>query len=324
MRAVSDYALIGDTRTAALVGRDGSIDWMCAPRFDSGAFFAAVLGTSQHGRWLVRPEGEVVEVVREYRSDTLVLDTTMRTGTGSVRVSDCMVMGAENPTVARVVTGLAGRVRMRTELVLRFDYGSVVPWVRQDAGRLLAVAGPDAVVLDSPVRMEGRDFASEAAFDVEVGESVGFVLAYHPSHVRPPPPGDPSDLVARTERWWRDWMTGCSAGGPFESAVRRSAIVLKALTYGATGGIVAAPTTSLPEQIGGARNWDYRYCWVRDGTFTLYALMLSGFHEEATAWRRWLLRAAAGRPEDLQILYGIRGERRLPERSLDWVPGFCG
>jgi len=324
VRRVSDYALIGDTRTAALVGRDGSIDWLCAPRFDSGAFFAALLGSPEHGRWLIAPEGEVVEVVREYRSDTLVLDTMMRTGAGSVRVSDCMVMGTENPTLARIVTGLVGSVRMRTELVLRFDYGSVVPWVRRDAGRLLAVAGPDAVVLDSPVPVEGHDFTSKATFEVGAGESVGFVLAYHPSHVPPPHPEDPGELVGRTEQWWRDWMTDCSTGGPFESAVRRSAIVLKALTYGPTGGIVAAPTTSLPEEIGGSRNWDYRYCWVRDGTFTLYALMLTGFHEEATAWRRWLLRAAAGRPQDLQILYGIRGERRLPERSLDWLPGFRG
>jgi GH15 family glucan-1,4-alpha-glucosidase len=324
VRAVSDFALIGDTRTAALVGRDGSIDWMCAPRFDSGAFFAALLGSPEHGRWLIAPEEEAVEVVREYRSDTLVLDTMMRTGTGSVRVSDCMVMGTENPTLARVVTGLAGSVRMRTELVLRFDYGSVVPWVRHVGGRLLAVAGPDAVVLDASVPMEGHDFTSKATFEVGVGESVGFVLAYYPSHVPPPHPEDPGELVGRTEQWWRDWMTGCSTGGPFESAVRRSAIVLKALTYGPTGGIVAAPTTSLPEEIGGSRNWDYRYCWVRDGTFTLYALMLTGFHDEATAWRRWLLRAAAGRPQDLQILYGVRGERRLTESSLDWLPGFRG
>lgn len=324
MRAVSDYALIGDTRTAALVGRDGSIDWMCAPRVDSGAFFAALLGTSDNGRWLLAPVDAVVEVQREYRSDTLVLDTQMRTDRGAVLVSDCMVMGASSPTVARVVTGLAGTVRMRTELVLRFDYGSVVPWVRHEAGRLLAVAGPDGVVLDSPVAMQGRDFTSEAAFEVRAGESIGFVLAHHRSHEAPPQLGEAAELVEQTERWWRSWMADCSVGGPWEAAVRRSAIVLKALTYAPTGGIVAAPTTSLPEEIGGSRNWDYRYCWLRDSTFTLYALMLTGFQDEARAWKRWLLRAAAGRPEDLQILYGVEGERRLPERDLEWLPGFRG
>jgi GH15 family glucan-1,4-alpha-glucosidase len=321
---VSDYALLGDMRTAALVSSTGSIDWLCAPRFDSGALFAALLGTPEHGRWLLAPEGEVEGVHRRYVGDSLVVDTEMRSESGRVRVRDCMVIGSEHPMLVRVVTGLAGSVPMRSELVLRFDYGSVVPWVRQERGRLLAVAGPDAVVLASPVAWHGHDFVSSARFEVEAGQSVGFVLAYHPSHL-PAPEVEPAEqLVERTLRWWRSWMGGFRSEGPWEPAVRRSALVLKALTYAPTGGIVAAPTTSLPEQVGGVRNWDYRYCWVRDSTFVLYALMLTGFHDEARRWRQWILRAAAGRPQDLQILYGLHGQRRLPEMTLDWLPGFEG
>ena len=324
MLPLARYALIGDTRTAALVGVDGSIDWLCAPRFDSPAFFASLLGKPDHGRWLLAPEEAADTVTRQYREDSLVLDTEVTTGSGQVRVTDCMVTGAPGPTVVRVVTGLSGTVRMRTELILRFDYGSVVPWVQQASGALHAVAGPDAVVLTSPVPLAGHDFVSTATFAVGEGESVGFVLTHHPSHEPPPDLGPAAKLVERTDQWWRSWMSACRVQGPWSAAVRRSAVVLKALTYAPTGGIVAAPTTSLPEELGGTRNWDYRYCWLRDGTFTLYALMLTGFHEEARAWRAWLLRAAAGRPQDLRILYGLRGERRLPESTLDWLPGYQG
>ncbi|MGB7981480.1 MAG: glycoside hydrolase family 15 protein [Candidatus Nanopelagicales bacterium] len=322
MAGVSDYALIGDTRTAALVSRQGSIDWLCAPRFDSGAFFAALLGTRENGTWELAPDQAAKEVRRRYVDDSLVLETEFTTRSGRVVIRDCMVVGSEYPIVVRVAQGLSGTVPMRSELALRFDYGSVVPWVRQEPGRLHGVAGPDAVVLDAPVRWEGHDFVSSARFVVEAGQSVGFVLAYYPSH-EPVPHLDPAEqLLDRTRAWWQSWMQGFDYEGPWDSAVRRSVMVLKALTYAPTGGIVAAPTTSLPEDIGGVRNWDYRYCWVRDSTFTLYALMLSGFHEEARRWRQWIQRAAAGRPEDLQILYGLHGERRLPERALDWLPGY--
>jgi GH15 family glucan-1,4-alpha-glucosidase len=322
--AISDYALLGDTRAAVLVGRDGSMDWMCAPRFDSPALFAALLGSDKHGRWLITPDGPLRDARRRYRDDTLVLDTELATSGGRARLSECMAMGVERPTLVRLVTGLAGTVTLRSELVVRFDYGSVVPWVTQEPGLLRAVAGPDAVVLASPVSWEGRDMRSTARFTVHEGESVGFVLTHYPSHEPPPELGQAADLVDRTARWWERWMQRCVATGTWSGSVRRSALVLKALTYAPTGGIVAAPTTSLPEQVGGSRNWDYRYCWLRDSTFALYALMLTGFHDEARAWRSWLLRAAAGRPEDLQVLYGLHGERRIPESTLDWLPGYRG
>ena len=319
---LADYALIGDTRTAALVSRDGSIDWLCVPRFDSGAMFTAMLGAPEHGRWSLAPEGRISGVSRRYRDDSLVLDTEIDTSDGRVRVSDALAIGSEHPVLARVVTGLSGAVSMSSELVLRFDYGSVVPWVRQEGGRLHAVAGPDAVVLASPVTWRGHDFVTSARFRVEAGQTIGFTLAYHPSHQPAPDVDEAETLVAQTERWWQRWMAGFEPPESWDQPVRRSAVVLKALTYEPTGGIVAAPTTSLPETLGGERNWDYRYCWVRDSTFTLYALMLSGFHDEARAWRQWLLRAVAGRPQDLQILYGLHGERRVPEMTLDWLPGY--
>jgi GH15 family glucan-1,4-alpha-glucosidase len=322
-QAIADYALIGDTRTAALVGRDGSIDWFCAPRFDSPACFAALLGNRDNGRWLLAPEGPVRHSHRDYRHDSLVLDTQFDTHAGSVQVSDCMLMGASRPTLLRLVTGLSGTVRMRTEAVLRFDYGSVVPWVTHDTDGLRALGGPDAVVLRSPVRLTGHDFASSSTFDVSEGQRLGFVMTHHHSFEAADPLDDEvGGLVDRTERWWRDWMQGCAVQGRWADAVRRSAITLKALTYQPTGGIVAAPTTSLPEQLGGSRNWDYRYSWLRDATFTLYALMIAGFTDEATAWRRWLLRAAAGRPQDLRIAYGVDARRRLPEQALHWLPGY--
>ncbi len=321
---ISDYALIGDTRTAALVGRDGSIDWLCVPRFDSGACFAALVGSERHGRWLIRPRDEVLDARRRYRGDTLVLETAMCTSTGEVTITDLMVPEAGHPTLVRQVTGVTGRVRMYTELVLRFDYGSVVPWVTRQNEVLQAVAGPDAVAVYTTVPLVGHDLQSTGEFEVSADETVSFVFIHYPSHERRPRPVDPEAAVASACHWWESWMSQCPVSGPWAGAVRRSAITLKALTYGPTGGIVAAPTTSLPELVGGTRNWDYRYCWLRDATFTLYALLMNGFHSEAKEWREWLLRAAAGRPEDLQILYGISGDRRVDEQTLDWLPGYRG
>ena len=321
-RPLEDYALIGDTRTAALVGLDGAIDWMCVPRFDSGACFAALLGDSEHGRWSIHPDEEVLSVERAYQGDTLVVDTTMHTVAGAIRITDLMVPEADHPTVIRQVTGLSGRVSVTTELRLRFDYGSIVPWVSQIDGRLHAIAGPDAVVVDASVPLVGRNMHTQATFDVSDGEAVSFVFVHHPSHEPMPGRIDADEAITSVVDWWTAWMQGCTASGPYVGAMRRSAITLKALTFGPTGGIVAAPTTSLPEEIGGERNWDYRLCWLRDATFTLYALLVNGFHDEATQWRRWLLRAAAGRPEDLQVLYGVAGERRIPEQSVDWLPGY--
>lgn len=319
---LEDYALIGGMRTAALVGRDGSIDWMCVPRFDSGACFAALLGGPEHGRWVIHPDEEVTTADRSYRGDTLVLDTTMHTASGAVRLTDFMLPEADHPTLIRQVTGLTGQVSMSTELALRFDYGSIVPWVHVEDGRLHAIAGPDALVIDSQVPLIGHDLRSTATFDVRAGESRSFVVIHHPSHEPAPERIDPEDAVESVVSWWTSWMESCTASGPWAPAMRRSAITLKALTFGPTGGIVAAPTTSLPEAIGGERNWDYRFCWLRDATFTLYALLVNGFHNEATEWRRWLLRAAAGRPEDLQVLYSVAGERRIPEQDVDWLPGY--
>ena len=320
---IEDYALIGDTHTAALVGSDGSIDWLCLPRFDSGACFASLLGTEEHGRWLLAPV-DGFRVHRRYRSGTLVLETEFTTATGTVRVIDCMPPRRDLPEVVRLVEGVGGRVAMRMELVVRFDYGRVVPWVRRVDGALSLVAGPDALRLHTPVETEGRGRTTVAAFAVEAGDTVPFVLAWHPSHQRAPRPLDAAQAVAGTEAWWHDWSARETLTGPWAQAVKRSLITLKALTYAPTGGIVAAATTSLPEKLGGERNWDYRYCWLRDATFTLYALMLAGHEAEARAWRDWLLRAVAGDPADLQIMYGPAGERRLTELTLDWLPGYQG
>jgi GH15 family glucan-1,4-alpha-glucosidase len=320
---IEDYALIGDCQTAALVGRDGSIDWLCFPRFDSGACFAALLGSPQHGRWLIAPAEPVLHVARAYRENTLVLDTTFETATGCVRLTDCMPIRTDRPDVVRLVRGVRGRVRMRMELVVRFDYGSVTPWVRRETDGLSAVGGPDAVRLHTPVPLKGRDWATTAEFEVVEGDEVPFVLIWHPSNQPAPLASlDASTAVAATEAWWRQWSARCTYEGEWQEAVVRSLITLKALTYAPTGGIVAAPTTSLPEHIGGQRNWDYRYCWLRDATFTLAALMQSGYRDEATAWRHWLLRAVAGRADELRIMYGLAGERRLPELQLPWLPGY--
>lgn len=319
---IEDYALIGDCHTAALVGRDGSIDWLCFPRFDSGACFAALLGRPEHGRWLVAPVGPIRRVTRQYRGDTLVLDTTFETDEGVVMVTDCMPVRTAEPDLVRVVRGISGRVRMTTELIVRFDYGSITPWVRRENGGVRAVAGPEALEVLTPVELRGENWTTVGDFEVGEGEEVPFVLHWHRSHLEPPAPIDARHAIDCTVEWWSDWVSRCTYQGEFREAVIRSLITLKALTYAPTGGIVAAPTTSLPEAIGGGRNWDYRYCWLRDATFTLTTLISCGYLEEARDWRAWLVRAVAGRGDELNIMYGLAGERRLPELELPWLPGY--
>jgi GH15 family glucan-1,4-alpha-glucosidase len=321
---IEDYAVIGDTQTAALVGNDGSIDWLCFPRFDSGAIFAALLGTERHGRWLLAPAAPVRAVRRRYRGDTLVLETEFETDDGAVRVLDFMPPRGTSPDVVRIVEGVRGRVPMRMELRLRFDYGHVVPWVYREGGDLVAVAGPDAVWLRTPVDTYGRDLATHAEFSVDAGERAPFVLTWRASHEPPPEPVDPVHELGATEGYWQGWVSACTYDGQWRDAVVRSLLTLKALTYAPTGGIVAAATTSLPEQLGGVRNWDYRFCWLRDATITLQSLLYSGFQSEAQAWRKWLLRAIAGDPAEMQIMYGVAGERRLEEYVADWLPGYEG
>jgi GH15 family glucan-1,4-alpha-glucosidase len=318
---LEDYALIGDTQTAGLVGRDGSIDWLCMPRFDSHACFAALLGDKSHGRWLLAPADPVTSTARRYRGQSLVLETDFRTASGAVRLVDCMPPRDYSPDLVRVVEGLDGEVRMQMELVIRFDYGSIVPWVRQIDGALRAIGGPDALSLRSPVHTHGVDLTTRADFTVRAGERVPFLLVWHRSH-ESPRMVDPLEAVDEACDWWEEWCRQCTYDGEWRDLVLRSLITLKALTFGPTGGIIAAPTTSLPEQIGGVRNWDYRYCWLRDATFTLYALIVGGYTEEAVSWRNWLLRAVAGDPADLQIMYGPAGERRLTELELPWLPGY--
>lgn len=316
--------MIGDTQTAALVGRDGSIDWLCVPRFDSAACFAALLGSSEHGRWKIAPKAPVPQTVRRYREGTLVLETEFTTGEGVVRLVDCMPIRETAPYVVRVVEGVRGRVPMSMELVIRFDYGSVIPWVRSVDGDLRAVAGPDALVLRAGVPTFGKGLTTCAEFDVQEGQRIPFVLTSYPSHQPPPAAVDAMPEVESTEASWRAWSSRCTYRGPWKEAVVSSLVVLKALTYAPTGGLVAAPTTSLPEWIGGARNWDYRYCWLRDATFTLGALLSGGYSEEAVAWRDWLLRAVAGDPSKAQVLYGVAGERHLCEHIIPWLPGYHG
>ncbi|HEY7168410.1 MAG TPA: glycoside hydrolase family 15 protein [Candidatus Binatia bacterium] len=319
---LEDYALIGDCHTAGLVGKNGSIDWLCFPRFDSGACFAALLGTEENGRWIVEPCDNIKTVTRRYRDGTLILETDYETGSGAVTVVDCMPPRSKEPDLVRLVIGRKGRVRMRTEIIIRFDHGSIVPWVRRTDHALSAIAGPDALVLHTGVELHGEGLTTIGEFTVAAGERVPFVLLWHPSYEPAPEIQDPEDIVAHTERWWREWSSRCNYQGGWREPVLRSLITLKALTYAPTGGIVAAPTTSIPEQLGGTRNWDYRYCWIRDATFTLYALMLGGYTGEASAWREWLLRAVAGKPSELNIMYGLRGERRLTELELEWLPGY--
>jgi GH15 family glucan-1,4-alpha-glucosidase len=321
---IEDYALIGDTHTAGLVSREGSIDWLCLPRFDSPACFAALLGDEGNGRWLLAPAGPVREVRRRYQGDTLVLETEHRTDDGVVRVVDTMPPRQQDPDVARVVEGIRGRVPMRMELTIRFDYGSIVPWVRKMDGALHAIAGPDSVWLRTPVAVHGENLTTVAEFTIAEGERVPFMLTWHASHQRAPRRIDPVRAVDDSQAWWGEWASRISYEGGWQDAVIRSLLTLKALTYAPTGGIVAAPTTSLPEALGGVRNWDYRYCWLRDSTFTLYALMLAGLADEAKAWREWLLRAVAGQPKQMQILYGVAGERRITEQELPWLAGYQG
>jgi GH15 family glucan-1,4-alpha-glucosidase len=319
---IEDYALIGDCQTAALVARDGSIDWLCFPRFDSSACFAALLGSPEHGRWVIAPADPIRRVTRAYRGDSLVLDTTFETDAGAVTLTDCMPIRTGQPDVVRLVRGVRGTVRMRTELVIRFDYGSITPWVRRTDAGLSAVGGPDTIEVHTPVPLRGEGWTTAGEFEVAEGDQVPFVLTWHPSHEDVPRPVDAVSAIEATVNWWQAWSATCPYQGEWRDAVVRSLITLKALTYTPTGGIVAAPTTSLPEHIGGQRNWDYRYCWLRDSTFTLAALMQSGHIEEANAWRRWLLRAVAGRGDELHIMYGLAGERRLPEQELPWLPGY--
>ncbi len=319
---IEDYALIGDCETAALISRDGSLDWMCVPRFDSGACFAALLGTAKNGRWRIGPVGEGHQSRRAYRDETLVLETEHETPGGRAAVIDFMPVRRESADVVRIVEGRAGVVTMEVELTIRFDYGSIVPWVRKIEGGLLAVAGPDTLRLRSPIPLKGEGFTTRGRFDIHAGERIAFDLAWFPSHAEPPETIDPAEALVETETFWREWIGRCASNGRWSAEVRRSLITLKALTYAPTGGIIAAPTTSLPELIGGVRNWDYRYCWLRDATFTLYALIQSGYLEEARAFREWLLRAAAGKPSQLQLMYGIDGRRRLPEMELPWLQGY--
>lgn len=321
---IEDYALIGDTHTGALVGKDGSIDWLCLPRFDSGAVFAALLGKKRNGRWLLGPAGGVRRTRRRYRDGTLVLETEFETEDGAVRVIDFMPHRHDHADVVRLVEGVRGRVHMWMELIARFDYGWIVPWVRRVDEALLAVAGPDALTLRAGVETRGENLTTVAEFSVAEGQRVPFILTWHPSTGPVPEPIDPERQLENTERWWREWSSRCTYDGDWREAVVRSCITLKALTYEPTGGIVAALTTSLPEKLGGVRNWDYRYGWLRDATFTLYALLETGFDDEARAWRDWLLRATAGDPGQLQIMYGVGGERRLTELELDWLPGYEG
>jgi GH15 family glucan-1,4-alpha-glucosidase len=323
---IEDYGLIGNTHTAALVSKSGSIDWFCAPRFDSPACLAALLGTEQNGRWSILPAEPDARVRRAYRDGSMVLETEFTTKSGTAAVIDFMPMpGREDEVdIVRIVEGRKGDVAFKTEAVFRFGYGGVVPWVRRRPYGIRAIAGPDALSLATPVPLRGENLRTLGEFTVTAGQRVPFVLSWHRSWGPEPEPKEAEPLLAATDAYWRQWCGRCSYEGPHADLVRRSLLVLKALTYSPTGGIIAAPTTSLPERIGGNRNWDYRYCWIRDATFVLDALIASGYFDEAMAWREWLLRAVAGAPQQMQILYGIEGERLLTETVLPWLPGFAG
>ena len=322
---IEDYGLIGDCETAALVSKDGSIDWLCWPRFDSGACFAALLGNSKNGRWRIAPAQAKSRITRRYRPATLILETTFTTADGEVTVIDFMPLREQASHLVRLVVGTRGTVAIRTELVIRFDYGQSVPWVkRTENGDLLAISGPDMVVLRTPVEMRGEQLTSVGEFTVSAGETIPFVLMYVQSHLPAPDPVDAEDALRQTQNFWEEWTSVHKSTGPYAPFVLRSLITLKALSYLPTGGIVAAPTTSLPEQLGGLRNWDYRFCWLRDATLTLLALMNSGYYDEACAWRDWLLRAAAGSPSQIQIMYGLAGDKRLAEWEVPWLAGYEG
>jgi GH15 family glucan-1,4-alpha-glucosidase len=321
---IEDYALIGDCESAALVARDGSIDWLCFPRFDAGACFAALLGTPEHGRWLLTPTAKIQQIQRRYRNDTLILETDFHTHAGQVTVIDFMPQRTETPDVVRIVEGKQGQVPMYMDLIIRFDYGSIVPWVRRLDWGLRATAGPDTLYLRTPIELQGKDMHTVATFTVAAGERVPFILSWCPTHARAPESAEAEELLHAAEAWWQEWSSHCTYEGKWKEAVVRSLITLKALTYAKTGGMVAAATTSLPEKIGSVRNWDYRFCWLRDATFTLYALLNNGYIYEACAWREWLINAVAGNPAQLQIMYGLAGERRLTELILEWLPGYEG
>ena len=319
---IEDYALIADLQTAALVSREGSIDWCCFPRFDSEACFAALLGESDHGRWLVAPATTTARINRRYRTDTLVLESTFETDLGTVRAIDFMPPRGRTPAIVRIVEGLEGSVPMRSELVIRYDFGQIVPWVHRVDHARVATAGPDALYFRAPVEARGEKMTTVCDFAVEQGERFPFVLTWFPSHEELPDESDAEQALRETESYWLDWAASCTHSGDYHDEIHQSLLVLKALTYAPTGGIVAAPTTSLPEQVGGTRNWDYRFCWIRDATLTLLAMLGAGYAEEARAWGEWIRRAIAGDPADLQIMYGIAGERRLDERELEWLPGY--
>ncbi len=322
---IEDYALIGDCISAALVGRNGSIDWLCWPRFDSAACFSALLGTSENGRFQIAPVGPA-DATRQYRDGSLVLETLFHTPDGDVALIDFMVPGADHSCIVRIVEGRSGTVPMHLELALRFDYGMTMPWVTKRPGGngIVAIAGPEMVVLRTPVPLEGKDMKTMGAFTVREGERIHFVLTHCESHREIPQSIDADDALYATEQYWSAWSKRCTYDGPWADAVKRSLLTLKCLTYAPTGGIVAAPTTSLPEAVGGTRNWDYRYCWLRDATITLFAFMAAGYTDEATSWARWLHRSIAGSPEQVQIMYGIGGERRLSEWEATWLPGYAG
>jgi GH15 family glucan-1,4-alpha-glucosidase len=325
--SIEDYAIIGNTYSAALVGRNGSIDWLCVPRFDSPACFAALLGTEQNGRWLIRPDHKGAVSRRHYRGDTLVLETEFELPGGEcVAIIDFMPISEHDGRVDlfRLVEGRRGSIPMRMEVIFRFDFGRIVPWVRKRPYGLSAVAGADAIELRSSVHMRGENFTTVADFTVSAGETVPFTLTWYPSHLPESGTRHPQRALQETQRWWEAWSARCTASGEWRDAIIRSLITLKALTYSPTGGIIAAPTTSLPECLGGVRNWDYRFCWLRDATFTLFALLSSGYTDEACQWRDWLLRAIAGQPHELQIMYSIMGDRRLTEMEVDWLPGYQG
>jgi GH15 family glucan-1,4-alpha-glucosidase len=321
---IEEYALIGDCETAALVARDGSIDWLCFPRFDSGACFAALLGTPEHGRWLLAPAEPIRTVRRRYRPGTLILETDYETDSGCVTVIDWMPLRTVAPDVMRIVEGKRGQVPMRMELVIRFDYGWIVPWVRHTDRGIRATAGPDTLYCRTDVELRGENLRTVADFTVSAGQRIPFTLTWSPAHRPEPEEREAERSLRETEAWWREWSERCTYQGEWRDAVLRSLITLKALTYTPTGGVVAAVTTSLPEKLGGERNWDYRYCWLRDATFTLYALMTGGYTDEACAWREWLINAVAGNPSEIQIMYGLAGERRLTELELGWLPGYEG
>lgn len=323
MARIEDYAIVGDLQTAALISNEGSVDWLCLPRFDSPACFAALVDDARAGRWKLAPAGGGACTRRRYVEDTLILETEWESSEGTVRVIDFMPPRGEAPDIVRIVEGVSGSVQMRGELTLRFDYGKVRPWVHHEDDQMVAIAGPDAVRLRTPAPTRGREWSTVSEFTVRTGDRVPFVLTWSPSYRQHPQPVDAERALDGTRTYWQEWCDrGHDLTGPYRDAIKRSLLTLKALTYKPTGGIVAAATTSLPEQLGGPRNWDYRYCWLRDATYTLQALIAGGYLDEAKAWREWLLRAVAGDPADLQIMYGLDGARRLPESELDWLAGY--